>query len=198
MKLKPLYFYLGLIIIVIVYLIISTQFNDNKSIVADSQDKLPRDEIHQGMNPPGQQAPGKNNVSGDILKHMAFLKKAVEENPNDTAKIREYADFLYMAHQTDKALPLYIKLVKLKPKDNDAHFSLTYIYYQAHDLDKAERETDIILSYDKNNPQALYNKGAIVAGKGDMTKAQKIWNEVIARFPGSEAAQLAKSALQKL
>ena len=200
MKIKPAYFYLGLVVIVIIYLIISTQNNnDNKNLTSNLQDKeMPQDDIHKDMNPPGKEAPSKSNVSGDILRHMEFLKKEVEKSPNDTAKIKEYADFLYMAHQTDKALPLYQKLAKLSPKNSDVHFSLAYIYYNNHDLDKAERETDIVLSYDKNNPQALYNKGAIVAGKGDKARAKKIWNDVVNSYPGTEAAKLAKSALQKL
>ncbi len=199
MKLKPIYFYPGLLIIVVIFLIVSTDNNRVNTATANLQDKeMPADEIHKGMTAPGQQAPGKGNVSSDIMKHMEDLKKAFEENPNDTAKIREYADFLYMAHQTEKALPLYQKLVKLNPKNSDAHFTLTYIYYDNRKLDKAERETDIILSYDKNNPQALYNKGAIVAGKGQMEKAKKIWNDVINKYPTSEAATLAKNALQKL
>ena len=199
MKIKPLYFYLGVALIVIVYLLVITQNNNGKRNVTNPANKeIQSDEIHQGMNPPGQQAPSKSNVSGDILRHMEFLKKAVEESPNDTAKLKEYADFLYMAHQNGKALPIYERLVKLKPDDIDARFTLTSIYYEDRQLTKAEKETDIILSYDKNNPQALYNKGAIVAGKGEKQKAQKIWNDVINRFPESKAAQLARSALQKL
>ena len=200
MKIKPAYFYLGLVVIVIAYLIISTQnSSNNKNLASNLQNKeMPQDDIHKGMNPPGKEAPSKSNVSGDILRHMEFLKKEVEKSPNDTAKIKEYADFLYMAHQTDKALPLYQKLAKLSPQNSDVHFSLAYIYYGQHDLDKAEKETDIILSYDKNNPQALYNKGAIIAVKGDKVKAQKIWNDVVNKYPGTEAAKLAKSALQKL
>lgn len=199
MKIKPLYFYLGVALIVIIYLFVITQNNNGKKNVTDPANKeIQSDEIHQGMNLPGQQAPSKSNVSGDILRHMEFLKKAVEESPNDTAKLKEYADFLYMAHQNVKALPIYERLVKLKPNDTDARFTLTSIYYENRQLDKAEKETDIILSYDKNNPQALYNKGAIVAGKGEKEKAQKIWNDVINRFPESKAAQLARSALQQL
>ena len=199
MKIKPVYFYLGLALIVVVYLLVSTQKNNVNGIVTDPANKeINSDDIHQGMNPPGQQVPSKSNVSGDILRHMEFLKKAFEESPNDTAKLKEYADFLYMAHQNEKALPLYERLVKLKPGDIDARFTLTSIYYENRQLNKAEKETDIILSYDKNNPQALYNKGAIVAGKGEKEKAQKIWNDIISRFPESEAAQLARSALQKL
>ncbi len=201
MKLKPVYFYLGLVIIVIIFLVISTQNGGKKDLTLNTNTEnkeMPQDKIHKGMNPPGQQAPSKSNVSGDILKHMEFLKKEVEKNPDDTAKIREYADFLYMAHQTDKALPLYQKLAKLSPENSDVHFSLAYIYYNKHELDKAEKEMDVILSYDKNNPQALYNKGAIIAGKGDKDRAQKIWNDIVNKYPGTEAAQLAKSALEKL
>jgi tetratricopeptide (TPR) repeat protein len=199
MKIKPLYLYLSVVLIAIVYLLVSTQNNNVKKNISDPANKENHsDEIQQGMNPPGQQAPSKSNVSGDILRHMEFLKKAVEESPNDTARLKEYADFLYMAHQNEKALPVYERLVKLKPNDIDARFTLTSIFYENRQLDKAEKETDIILSYDKNNPQALYNKGAIVAGKGEKEKAQKIWNDILSRFPESEAARLARSALQKL
>jgi tetratricopeptide (TPR) repeat protein len=125
MKIKPVYFYLGLVLIAIVYLSVSTQNNKVKSDLTDQANKENNsDKIHQGMNPPGQQAPSKSNVSGDILRHMEFLKKAVEESPNDTAKLKEYADFLYMAHQNDKALPLYERLVKLNPGDIDDRFTM--------------------------------------------------------------------------
>jgi tetratricopeptide (TPR) repeat protein len=201
MNVKPVYFYIALFFVVVIFLYITV--NDTKNnhgkvdTTASRNNEMPQDEIHQNVDPLGE-APSKNNVSGDILRHMNFLKKQYQENPNDTAKIKEYADFLYLAHQTDKALPLYEKLIKLKPKDIDARFTLTYIYYQNKELDKAEKETDMILSYDNNNPQALYNKGAIVAGKGKRDEARKIWNEVIKKFPNSEAAGLSKSALEKL
>ena len=78
MKIKPVYFYLGLALIVVVYLLVSTQKNNVNGIVTDPANKeINSDDIHQGMNPPGQQAPSKSNVSGDILRHMEFLKKAV-------------------------------------------------------------------------------------------------------------------------
>ncbi|PJA98244.1 MAG: hypothetical protein CO128_08345 [Ignavibacteriales bacterium CG_4_9_14_3_um_filter_30_11] len=199
MKFRPVYLYLGLIIIIIMYLVISLSDTKNINSVADIQNKdIPKDEIHQGMTLPGQQVPGKSNVSAEVFQKLGTLKNAFEKSPNDTVKIREYADFLMAAHQTENAIPLYQKLVKLNPQNSDAHFSLTYIYYLKKDLNKAESENEIILSYDKNNSQALYNKGAITAAKGDKKKAKKILSDVLNRFPGTEAAKLAESALQNL
>src|SRR3972149_4090029 len=161
MKFKPVYFYIGLIIIIITYLVISLSNSKNIKSPDDIRNKdIPKDKIHQEMTLPGQQVPGKSNVSAEVFQKLETLKNAFEKNPNDTVKIREYADFLMAAHQTENAIPLYQKLVKLNPGNSDAHFSLTYIYYLKKDFNKAEDETEIILSYDRNNPQALYNKGA--------------------------------------
>lgn len=199
MKFKPVYLYIGLIIIIITYLVISLSGTKDINSAEDIQNKdIPKDEIHQGMILPGQQTPGKSNVSAEVFQKLETLKNAFEKSLNDTAKIREYADFLMAAHQTENAIPLYQKLVKLNPQNSDAHFSLTYIYYTKKELDKAEKETDIILSYDKNNSQALYNKGAISAAKGDKEKAKRIMNDVLKKYPGTEAAQLAKNALLNL
>ena len=53
MKIKPLYFYLGLVLIVIVYLFVITQNNNGKGNVTDPTNKeIQSDTIHQGMNPP--------------------------------------------------------------------------------------------------------------------------------------------------
>jgi len=199
MKFKPIYFYAGLIIIVIAYLIISTGNNRNSVVSNNIQDQeMPQDDIHKGMTPPGQSSPNKGNVSASVLKKLEILKEDYEKNPLDTAKIKAYADFLLSAHQTENAIPLYKKLLKIHPRDNDSHFVLASIYYNKHDLISAEKEMNLILAYDKSNPQAQYNKGAITAGKGNKLAAEKIWRNVVNKYPGTDAAKLAQNALDKI
>ena len=92
MKFKPLYAYLSLIIILVVLLVVFTQKN-NEELPQDVANKeIPNDDIHNGLK--NGDTPNKSNVSADIMHKMEELKKGTEENPDDTLKLKEYADFL--------------------------------------------------------------------------------------------------------
>ena len=196
MKFKPLYAYLSLVLVLVVFLIIFSQKNNNQSATDIASKEMPNDDIHKGLK--NGEAPDKSNVSADIIRKMEELKKAAEENPNDTLKMKEYADFLTEAHKPDEAIQYYQKILKVDPKRTDILFSLSFIYYNKQDYNKSEEITNKILSYDKNNPLALYNLGAISATKGDNAKARDIWNKLIEKYPNSEAAAAAKQSLGNL
>ncbi|HKI77641.1 MAG TPA: tetratricopeptide repeat protein [Ignavibacteriaceae bacterium] len=200
MKIKPAYIYVILIAALILFLVISSQ--DTKTIkpstAGNIQDQeIPQDDIHSSLRTPGS-TPGKDNVSETVNRRIEEFKTTLKKNPNDTLTIKEYADFLLAAHQPLNALPLYEKILKVDPKRADIHFSLTYIYYSQGNLDKAEEETKLILLYNKKDPQAFYNLGAISATRGNFEKAKKYWNDIIANNPGTEIAKLASSSLEKL
>lgn len=197
MRFKPLYAYLGLVVILVVVLMLFTQKNKSNEAPADiTSQEMPNDDIHKGLQ--NGEAPGKSNVSADIIHKMEELKKEAEENPNDTLKIKEYADFLTEAHKPDEAIKYYQKILKIDSKRTDVFFALSFIYYNKHDYDKSEEYTNKILSYDKNNPLALYNLGAISATKGDKNTAKEIWNGIITKYPNSEAAKTAEESLSNL
>ena len=197
MKFKPLYAYLSLVVILIVLLVVFTQKNKNSEAPGDiTNQEMPNDDVHKGLQ--NGEAPNKSNVSADIIRKMEELKKEADENPDDTLKLKAYADFLTEAHKPDEAVEYYQKILKVNPKRADVLFSLSFIYYNKHDYDKSEEYTNKILSFDKNNPLALYNLGAISATKGDKNKAKEIWNEIITKFPNSEAAKTAEQSLSGL
>lgn len=197
MKFKPLYTYLSLIVILVLILVVFTQKNNNNKPSQDiTSREIPNDDIHKGLK--NGEAPNKSNVSADIMHKLEELKKGAEENPDDTLKLKEYADFLTEAHKPDEALKYYQKILKVDPKRIDVLFSLSFIYYNKQDYDKSEEYTNRILSYDKNNPLALYNLGAISATKGDKNKAKNIWKEIITKYPNSEAATTAEKSLSSL
>lgn len=196
MKFKPLYAYLSLIIILVVLLVVFTQKN-NEELPQDVANKeIPNDDIHNGLK--NGDTPNKSNVSADIMHKMEELKKGAEENPDDTLKLKEYADFLTEAHQPDKAIPYYEKILKVDSRRTDVLFSLSFIYYNKKDFDKSEDYTNKILAYDKNNPLALYNLGAISATRGDKRNAKDIWNKIIIKYPNSQAAKTAEESLSHL
>lgn len=200
MKFKLVYLYGILVVAVIAVIIIATNQRENKIAAMEdiANKEMPRDDVHKNIGKDNPMMHGQVKVNEEVKKKMEEMKAAVDANPNDTSKVREYADFLLAAHKPDEAVPYYEMVLKKDPKRNDIRFSLTFIYYNKGELDKAEEETNQILSYDKNNSMARYNLGAIEATRGNNEKARQIWNKLIQDDPKSETAELARNALTML
>jgi tetratricopeptide (TPR) repeat protein len=196
MKFKPLYFYGFIVVIAAVLLIMFTQQNNpdetTETIVQDQN--MPDDDVHSKF----KTGPGKENVSEEFHIKLAELKKTVEQNPNDTLAMRNYADYLTAAHKMDEAITYYEKILKVDPSRSDIHFNLSLIYYNKRDLVKAAEENQKVLKYDPDNQMALYNAGAISATNGDKKKAEEYWKKVIKIDPESRTGKLAKESLGKL
>jgi len=200
MKFKLAYVYATLVVIIMVMLV--TTIIDKKAPTTVKNDirnkELPNDEVHKGLDNPGSVPPNKQNVSSFVFEQLEELKKEVEKNPNDTLKLREYADFLAAAHRPDKAITYYEKILKIDPKKKEILFTLSFIYNNKGDFEKAENLTNKIIRIDPKDSQALYNLGAINASKGNKIKAREIWERILNEYPGSSSAELAKSALANL
>ncbi len=195
MKFKPVYIYLGIIVIAVVLLIIFSTGTDKTTDISNQE--MPQDDIHRGMGS-GMDNPSGANVSSEIKMRMDQLKKAVDKNPDDTLALREYADFLSQAHKQNDAIDLYNKILKKDNKRTDIRFNIALIYYHKQDYDTAEKLIKEVFTYDKNNLQAKYNLGAIAATKGDNEVAKKYWNEVIKQSPNSQLASMAQESLKTL
>jgi tetratricopeptide (TPR) repeat protein len=194
MKIKPIYIYGSVVVLAIIFLVFFTSRNDSNIPENVQNNQMPDDDIHKGL----QQPPGKDNVSSEVKRHLEMLKKEVEENPKDTLKMREYADFLSAAHQPDEAITYYNNILNVNPKRSDVLFSLAYIYFNKKNFDKAEDLVNKILVYEPDNTEAMYNLGAIAASNGDKQKARTQWEKLIKNYPGSNASKLAESSLKKL
>jgi tetratricopeptide (TPR) repeat protein len=159
---------------------------------------MPQDSIHKGLQNPLSQPPDKNNVMAGIKQHMDELKKSAEERPRDTLKMREYADFLSAAHQNNRAVVYYNKILKINPGRVDILSSLVFLYFSSNNLNEAELYLNKILVVDKNNVDAIYNLGVVSANKGDRAKAKQLWLKIISGFPSSSLAQKAKESIAQL
>lgn len=197
MKIKPLYIYIGVIVLAIVFLVIfSTEANKDADM--GSASSVPQDEMHKGVTPPSGGCPSGSDVASSVYEKMDALKKAHEANPEDTLRMREYAEFLAAAHRPGDAIPLYENILKKDPKRTDIRFAVGLIYFQRRDLDKAEELVKGILSYDKNNGQATYNMGAISASRGEFDKAKTYWEKVIKEHPGTPIAGQAQESISSI
>ncbi|GAB4291366.1 MAG: hypothetical protein Kow0098_10560 [Ignavibacteriaceae bacterium] len=196
MKFKIYYLYLLLAIAVAVILFVVSQTTPEQS-VSNTNIKngvMPQDEIHNQLSAP----PSGSNVSESVLHKLEMLEKEVMKNPDDSAKVRELADFLAAAHRPDQAIEYYESILAKDSERIDILFSLSFIYFNKGDFSKAGELTKRILTIDPENVQAYYNTGAIAANIGNTDEARKIWTDIIENYPKSETKELAKNSLSQL
>ncbi len=201
MKIKPLYIYLfGIVLAGAVFFYVSqgsgTTNLPTQSEIANKQ--IPNDAVHRGLQNPNNQSPNKSNVDSTVMKHLDMLKKAVEASPNDTVKLKQYADFLAAAHEPGEALEYYNRILKVNPNRTDIIFSVAYINYTEKKFDEAEKLLKRVLSYDKNNLRAYYNLGAIAYSSGNKEKAKKIWTKLADDYPNSPMGKMAKESVKHI
>jgi len=196
MKIKPIYLYLILFTSFIVGIILFTN-KSNSSSDFGSMQNMPDDDVHLNMGKEGEM-PSSANVMEDARKRLEELRLNYEKNPDDTLRTREYADLLRLAHQPDKAIELYEKIIKKDPKRIDILLELTFLYFNKGELDKAELFTNNILQIDKNHQLGTYNLGSIAAAKGDKVRAKSIWQGLIDKYPNTDIAFLAQQSILEL
>lgn len=197
-KNKSLLIYGSLVIIVALLLLISSLSGNEEAAenISGMESEMPQDDIHSQFNMKDHASQGK--VKAEIMRKMADLKTAVEKNPSDTLKMREYADFLSMSHKTDEALNYYNKILAVDEKRVDILLAIGLIHFNSSNLKAAEETTLKILSINENHEEANYNLGAIAAKNGQNEKARKIWEDLVKRFPNSQVAKFAAEGLKKL
>lgn len=200
MKFKPIYLYGVIALAVIVtLLVVSQSSNTDEKVKGDITNKqMPMDDVHKKLNNGMMQDPSGSNVSEEAKHKIAVMKKDVDANPNDTLKMREYADFLAAAHKPDDALLYYQKILDKDKRRKDIYFSITYIYYTKGDLVKAEDVTKTMIKLFPADPMANYNLGAIEATKGNKDKAREIWTKLIEENLDNETTELAKNSINRL
>jgi len=200
MKFKPIYLY-GVVLVAAVVLLIffsrGKDSNPDPETTNLQNENIPDDDIHNQLKMQ-ESNPTKDNVTENFHKRMGELKQAVENTPNDTLKLKEYADFLAAAHKTEEAIRMYDRILKIDPKRTDIYFSITLLYYNEKDLQKAGEYNEKVLIYYPTNSMALYNRGALAATRGDKEKARTIWEKIVKDDPESEVGNLAKQSLTRL
>lgn len=201
MKLKPIYIYLTIFVVFIISIVLFSN-STKKSNLTDNQQmngQMPEDDVHKNLKSQGNgDAPSASNVMKEAIERMNKLKEEVNKNPNDTLKLREYADMLTLAHKPDEAIEYYSKILKFDPKRIDVLLQLTYVHFNKGDLDKALEYTNKALQVDKNNLIANYNLGAVLNAKGDKRQAILIWKNLAQKYPNTDVGHIAKESAKQL
>ncbi len=160
--------------------------------------KIPNDAIHKNIMGTKPTEPSKENVDKSIIEKMKNMEKQVENNPKDTSKILEVANFMIAAHQIQKGIFYFKKILKIDSKRQDILLQLAIIYANQKKYLKAITVTQNILKINPANKIALYNLGALNATLGKKEKAKNIWENIIKQFPNSDMSEKAKQSLKRL
>ncbi|MDZ7763596.1 MAG: tetratricopeptide repeat protein [Melioribacteraceae bacterium] len=194
MKLKPVYIYLSVFVLVIVAIVIfsTNDEQNNPQPNVTQQQTMPQDEIHKNLG----SSPG--NVSAEFRQKMERLKDNYESNPDDTVNAIEYARLLAAAHKPNDALNIYQEILKKDNSRDDLRIELATVYYNMQQYLEAKSELEYVLERNPNADDVIYNLGAVEASLGNTEKAKEIWKRLVNDFPNSDAAEFAKQSLENL
>jgi len=202
MKIRPVFLYLAIIVIAILVILYFSRIENSEaeqslpSNVEMNNQEIPNDSVHAQFNQNG--TPSSNNVSESFKTRMKNLKEYVDKNPNDTAKVKEYADLLFAAHNPVEAMEYYKAILKKDPKRTDIMMNLTLANFNENNISEAEKYTKRILKINPNNLEAIYNYGVIAVRNGNLELAKENWGRLARNYPNTEIGKAAESSLQKL
>jgi tetratricopeptide (TPR) repeat protein len=199
MKIKPIYIYLGLIIVALITIITISTSNDSSKIddVANMEN-IPNDEVHKSLENQTNMNPSGSNVTSSIKNKINELEEYVTSNPKDTTKIKEYADLLAGAHNEEKALKLYHRILKIDNKRTDVLSIVSRMYFKQSEFKEAKLYIEKIIEIDPANTEAIYNLGVVEIRIGDMDAAKKQWKDLITNHPNTKMSTMAKESLERL
>jgi tetratricopeptide (TPR) repeat protein len=208
MKIKAVYLYIILFVVIVVGLILidTSPENENSSVMPMATSQMPNDAVHNGEMPnddihkglKGNSGPSKDDVLPQYYEHLDSLAQAWKTNQADTLLGLEYAHYLAAGHQTGKAISVYDQMIKRNPNSLSLREDAAYIAFKGGDYDLSEKYVKQILAKDKGNLDAKFNYGLIRLFKKDTLNAKKVWNEIVRNHPNSNEAERAKGALSNL
>jgi cytochrome c-type biogenesis protein CcmH/NrfG len=142
--------------------------------------------------------PTKDNVSSSYTEAVAELKHSIEKNPKNAGHLKALARLLMDGHQMKEAIPYLVQAAAREPKNDSLLFDLTACYFSANMNDAALATTEKILVLKHRIPEALYNKGIILAAQRRTKEAENVWNHLMTIAPGSTEAKKARAHFAQL
>lgn len=139
----------------------------------------------------GSQVP-ENHPSAEALEELMALEQKFAEDPQNADFAARIANLYYDFGQYDKAADYYQKSVDIRPGVATVETDLGACFYYLGQYDKALKVLDEVLQRQPGYPQAMFNKGVVLAyGKNDVQGAIKVWEDLSRSDPAfSQRAEL--------
>ena len=103
-----------------------------------------------------------------------------------------------MAHQPAKAIPYLERYTAINQTNREVWLQLVTAYGALDNWGKALEATMAILASWPDDPEAMYNVGAIHANQGDYEEARRWWEKVRDQGTDSALADAATASLRRL
>ena len=117
--------------------------------------------------------------NGNNERFLKEIQQKVAENPEDIDALETLASTYHALKENEKAIEIYEKLVRLKPKDHEIRAFLGYLYYENEDLDKAEENLNKSLEISQLEPFVLFLLGNIYSRRGRISEAVDCYETAI-------------------
>lgn len=115
-----------------------------------------------------------------MAQQLAALEQMAAKDPNNAEHQARVANLYYDMGQYEKALDFYERSLKLKPNDPYVETDLAICFHYLGRHDEALRILDKVLGYSPGFPQAMFNKGVILANaKKDLRGAIAVWEDLL-------------------
>lgn len=146
-------------------------------------------DVHSSIaaaDPRSATTPDGGNVSHEFRAEVAALEGRLNDAPGDTLALGRLGALLHMAHQPVEAIPYLERYTAINQKNREVWLQLVTSYAAVENWDKAVEATMAMLAGWPDDPEAMYNLGAIHANQGDFKEARRWWKKV--GNQGSDAA----------
>ena len=121
-----------------------------------------------------------NHPSPEAVETLMALEQKISEDPQNADYRTQIANLYYDLGQFDKAADFYQQSLNIRPGDPSVETDLATCFNYLGRIDKALETLDKILQYRPRFPQAMFNKGIILArGKNDVQGAIRIWEDLL-------------------
>lgn len=139
----------------------------------------------------GAQLP-ENHPSPETIERLMALEQMAAEDPQNADYPAQIANLYYDLDQFDKAADFYQQSLDIRPGDPAVGTDLATCFFSLGQSDKALEVLDQVLQYQPDYPQAMFNKGIVLAhGKNDAQGAISIWENLLRLDPAfSQEAEL--------
>ena len=125
-----------------------------------------------------------NHPNADVLNKLATLEQLISKEPQNPDYRTQAANLYYDLGQYDKAADFYQQSLDIHPQDPNVETDLASCFHYLGQEDKALEILDRVLQYSPGFPQAMFNKGIVLAdGKKDVKAGIIIWEDLLRLDP---------------
>lgn len=158
--------------------------------------------IYRNLNTPaGKPAAASETAAGQMpadhpspenVERLMALQQQIADDPQNTDYLTQIANLYYDLRKYDRAIEFYQQSLDIRPGEAGVETDMATSFHYLGQSDKALETLDKVLQYQPGFPQAMFNKGVILAhAKNDVQGAIKVWEDLLQTDPAfSQQADL--------